>query len=68
MKQIEFKQMKMRKRSYLVVGTYADNDQRFAQTFKAFTPEEAEQLAQEDVLPGFELIIAAVLYQGKVVS
>jgi predicted LPLAT superfamily acyltransferase len=59
---------KMRRRSYLVVGTYEDNDQRFAQTFKAFTPEEAEQLAQADVMPGFTLIIAAVLYQGKVVA
>jgi len=58
----------MRKRSYLVVGTFEDNDCRYAQTFKAFTPEEAEQMAQDDVLPGFSLVIAAVLYQGKVVT
>ncbi len=56
----------MRKRTYLVVGTYEDNDQRYAASFKAFTPEEAEQMAQADVMPGFSLIIAAVLYRGKI--
>lgn len=67
MKQIEIKQMKMRKRSYLVVGLYED-EKRYAATFKAFTAEEAEQMAHHDNISGIPLTIAGVIYKGKIES
>lgn len=57
---------------YLVIGLYADNDQRYATTVNADTPEDAERIAQDQVVQlhpeGLELIVAAVLLNGEVVA
>lgn len=47
---------------YTVVGTYADNRERFAQTVNADNPERAEKIAvvAAEIL-GHDLIVAAVL-------
>jgi hypothetical protein len=36
-------------KKYTVVGFYSDNDQRFCGTFKAKTPDDAEQAALDSV-------------------
>ena len=44
---------------YLVVGIYADNNQRWAESFMAADAEHAEKQAHDAT--GHELIIAAVI-------
>lgn len=48
---------------YLVIGIYADNDQRFADSYETETPEEAQELAirEADAYEGTQLIVAAVI-------
>lgn len=51
------------KKTYTVIGIYADNHQRYADSFKAVDAEDAEQqataLAQKE--EGCELLIAGVV-------
>ena len=50
-------------KTYTVVGLYEDNLQRYADTFKARDPDQAEQLAvlQAQKDEGTNLLVAAVL-------
>ena len=43
---------------YMVIGLYADNDQRFAESVEAVTPEKAEELFRQDHP---DVLIAGVL-------
>jgi hypothetical protein len=45
--------------TYTVIGVYADNDQRFATTVDASSPQEAERHARNEA--GSKLLIAGVL-------
>lgn len=55
--------------AYLVIGIYADNHQRYADTFDASTPDEAEEMAQDAAKAAHtSLIIAGVLRDGQVVA
>ena len=53
-------------RSFLVVGLYTDNNQRFATTVRTFTAEAAEDLARKEANAPLE--IAAVICDGQVVA
>ena len=62
--------MKTKPKEYVVIGLYEDNMQRYADSFQARSPEEAEEKAKK-VAREFEktdLIVAAVLLDGKVVA
>ena len=51
-------------KDYLVIGTYADNGQRFAEVFRADHPATAEVLAEqwaEKKSEGAELEVAGVI-------
>ena len=47
-------------KKYLVIAIYADDEQRWADSFDAADPQEAERMAHESVLPN-EIIIAGVI-------
>lgn len=55
---------------YLVIGLYADNHQRFADTYRARTAEGAERqaLAAAHERGEGDLIVAGVLHRGVVVA
>ena len=53
-------------KTYLVIGVYEDNHQRYADYFCADSPAQAEQLAQKEVES--PLIIAAVMLDGNIVA
>jgi hypothetical protein len=56
-------------REYMVIGVYEDNLQRWAQSFVAGSPEDAESKAQDEVArAGSHLIIAAVLRGSEIVA
>jgi hypothetical protein len=56
-------------REYMVIGVYEDNLQRWAQSFVADSPEDAESKAQDAVSRcGSHLIIAAVMDGSEVVA
>ncbi len=56
-------------RLYQVVAIYADNNQRYCDEFWATSPQAAEAAAKAKAAEdGNELIIAAVLLSGRVVS
>lgn len=50
-------------KTYTVIGIYADNMQRYAESFKAKTAEEAEDKAQRQArkAEGTELLIAGTI-------
>jgi hypothetical protein len=59
---------KKAKQVYTVVGIYADNNQQYADDFKARSLAEAVELAQAKVAcAGNELIVAGVFLGGKLV-
>lgn len=45
-------------RLYWVVGLYTDGEERFCDTYRAFTPDEASNMAEHDH-PG--MVVAGVL-------
>lgn len=49
----------MSDKTYTVIGVYADNQQRYADTFEASSPEAAEEQAEASTET--ELIIAGVI-------
>lgn len=50
-------------KSYLVVGTYSEDNQRWASEVQAFTPEEAEQKAVSGAGLEDEITVAGVILQ-----
>jgi heme-degrading monooxygenase HmoA len=56
-------------REYAVVGFYPDTGQRYAEFFNASSAADAEKQAQTlAAADGAELVVAAVLLNGKVVA